>query len=149
MPDEYCVKMGLTTLDSQESPSSSKIITYSDSQGSWVCKDPNFGIHKDPGSEEPTKFQILEDMGLRKLMRVVDMKNNRRYCCVQRAAYVYSLDHVVHGDKKVRYKKKFQFSCCFASSFGSNSSPEIVVASVLLQSERYRYVHTCPPTCAQ
>jgi len=81
--------MGLSTLGSQGSQSSSKIIMYLDSQGSWVCKDPNFGIHKDPGSEEPTKFQILEDMGFRKLMRVVDVKNNRRYCCVQRELHMY------------------------------------------------------------
>jgi len=66
--------MVLSTVGSQGSRSSSKIIMYLDSQGSCICKDPNFGIHKDPGSEEPTKFQILEDMGLRKLMRVVDVK---------------------------------------------------------------------------
>ena len=31
------------------------------------------GICKDLGSKEPTKFQILEDMGLWKLMKVVDV----------------------------------------------------------------------------
>lgn len=38
--------------------------------------------------------------------------------CSEKAAYVYSLPHVVQGVKKVCYKKKFNSSiCCWASTF--------------------------------
>lgn len=38
--------------------------------------------------------------------------------CSEKAAYVYSLTHVVQGVKKVHYKKKFHSSsCCWASTF--------------------------------
>ncbi|XP_024991055.1 uncharacterized protein LOC112525245 [Cynara cardunculus var. scolymus] len=38
--------------------------------------------------------------------------------CSEKAAYVYSLPHVVQGVKKVCYKKKFTSSiCCWASTF--------------------------------
>ncbi|CAK9156297.1 unnamed protein product [Ilex paraguariensis] len=38
--------------------------------------------------------------------------------CSEKAAYVYSLPHVVQGVKKVYYKKKFNSSsCCWASTF--------------------------------
>jgi len=47
--------------------------------------------------------------------------------CSERAAYIYLLDHVVHGVKKVWYKKKFQSSCCFASTFSSNSSLGLIL----------------------
>lgn len=47
--------------------------------------------------------------------------------CSEKAAYVYSLEHVAQGVKKVWYKKKFQSSCCFASTVGSNSSAGLIL----------------------
>ncbi|GAB2259775.1 hypothetical protein Droror1_Dr00010630 [Drosera rotundifolia] len=41
--------------------------------------------------------------------------------CSEKAAYLYSLAHVVQGTKKVCYKKKFGSSCCWAATFGSPS----------------------------
>ncbi|KAK9670711.1 hypothetical protein RND81_13G219800 [Saponaria officinalis] len=43
--------------------------------------------------------------------------------CSEKAAYIYSLSHAVHGEKKVCYKKKFHSSSCYwASLFGISSS---------------------------
>ncbi|KAL0332775.1 UNVERIFIED_CONTAM: hypothetical protein Scaly_2179000 [Sesamum calycinum] len=39
--------------------------------------------------------------------------------CSEKAVYVYSLLHLVQGVKKVLYKKKFNSSCYWASTFGS------------------------------
>ncbi|XP_073293615.1 uncharacterized protein [Primulina huaijiensis] len=40
--------------------------------------------------------------------------------CSEKAVYVYSLSHVVQGVRKVLYKKKFNSSCFWASTFGSS-----------------------------
>ncbi|XP_060675169.1 uncharacterized protein LOC107424288 [Ziziphus jujuba] len=37
--------------------------------------------------------------------------------CSEKAAYIYSFTHVMQGIKKVMYKKRFQVSCCWASTF--------------------------------
>ncbi|KAK4393902.1 hypothetical protein Sango_1861000 [Sesamum angolense] len=44
--------------------------------------------------------------------------------CSEKAVYVYSLLHLVQGVKKVLYKKKFNSSCYWASTFGS---PDVAV----------------------
>ncbi|KAL0449691.1 UNVERIFIED_CONTAM: hypothetical protein Slati_1525500 [Sesamum latifolium] len=48
--------------------------------------------------------------------------------CSEKAVYTYSLSHLVQGVKKVLYKKKFNSSCYWASTFGSlmlGSVPEL------------------------
>lgn len=48
--------------------------------------------------------------------------------CSEKAAYVYSLNHVVQGVKKVLYKKKFHSStCCLASTFYSGSDVGLIL----------------------
>ncbi|KAK3224305.1 hypothetical protein Dsin_011330 [Dipteronia sinensis] len=48
--------------------------------------------------------------------------------CLEKAAYVYSLNHVVQGVKKVLYKKKFHSSsCCFASTFYNGSDVGLIL----------------------
>ncbi|XP_065855738.1 uncharacterized protein [Euphorbia lathyris] len=48
--------------------------------------------------------------------------------CSEKAVYVYSLNHVVQGVKKVHYKKKFHSStCCWASTFYSASDVGLVL----------------------
>ncbi|GAB4847625.1 hypothetical protein Ancab_026686 [Ancistrocladus abbreviatus] len=48
--------------------------------------------------------------------------------CAEKAAYVYSLAHVVQGVKKVCYKKKFGSSSCYwASTFCSPSSAGLIL----------------------
>ncbi|KAK2657637.1 hypothetical protein Ddye_010689 [Dipteronia dyeriana] len=48
--------------------------------------------------------------------------------CMEKAAYVYSLNHVVQGVKKVLYKKKFHSSsCCFASTFYNGSDVGLIL----------------------
>ncbi|KAK9285876.1 hypothetical protein L1049_025077 [Liquidambar formosana] len=48
--------------------------------------------------------------------------------CSEKAAYVYSLIHVVQGVKKVHYKKKFHSSsCCWASTFFSPSDVGLIL----------------------
>eukprot|EP00258_Populus_trichocarpa_P041917 XP_024457936.1 uncharacterized protein LOC7492127 isoform X2 [Populus trichocarpa] len=45
-------------------------------------------------------------------------KQSSLLICSEKAVYVYSLNHVAQGIKKVLYKKKFQSSsCCWASTF--------------------------------
>ncbi|KAG5245445.1 syntaxin-binding protein [Salix suchowensis] len=45
-------------------------------------------------------------------------KQSSLLICSEKAVYVYSLNHVAQGVKKVLYKKKFQScSCCWASTF--------------------------------
>ncbi|XP_024025786.1 uncharacterized protein LOC21390484 isoform X2 [Morus notabilis] len=41
--------------------------------------------------------------------------------CSEKALYLYSFTHVIEGVKKVICKKKFQSSCCWASTFYSSS----------------------------
>ncbi|KAF3440877.1 hypothetical protein FNV43_RR19163 [Rhamnella rubrinervis] len=47
--------------------------------------------------------------------------------CSEKAAYIYSFMHVMQGVKKVIYKKKFQFSCCWASTFSSSSDVGLIL----------------------
>ncbi|KAJ8763993.1 hypothetical protein K2173_004864 [Erythroxylum novogranatense] len=48
--------------------------------------------------------------------------------CSEKAVYVYSLNHVVQGIKKVHYKKKFHSSsCCWASTFYSDSKIGLIL----------------------
>ncbi|KAL5752322.1 hypothetical protein ACOSQ2_022829 [Xanthoceras sorbifolium] len=48
--------------------------------------------------------------------------------CSEKAAYIYSLNHVVQGVKKVLYKKKFHSSsCCLASTFYSGSEVGLIL----------------------
>ncbi|CAK7355561.1 unnamed protein product [Dovyalis caffra] len=48
--------------------------------------------------------------------------------CSEKAAYVYSLNHVAQGVKKVHFKKKFQSSsCCWASTFCTASDAGLVL----------------------
>ncbi|XP_052190065.1 uncharacterized protein LOC127799878 isoform X2 [Diospyros lotus] len=47
--------------------------------------------------------------------------------CAEKAAYVYSLVHVVQGIKKVLYKKKFNNSCCWASTFYTTDAAGLVL----------------------
>ncbi|XP_057958886.1 uncharacterized protein LOC131151627 [Malania oleifera] len=52
------------------------------------------------------------------------LKQSSLLLCSEKAAYVYSLMHVVQGVKKVQYKKKFHSSsCCWASTFNFNTPP--------------------------
>ncbi|CAL8171514.1 unnamed protein product [Prunus armeniaca] len=47
--------------------------------------------------------------------------------CSEKAAYVYSFTHVMQGVKKVIYKKKFQASCCWASTFYTSSDVGLIL----------------------
>ncbi|KAH7566170.1 hypothetical protein JRO89_XS08G0109400 [Xanthoceras sorbifolium] len=48
--------------------------------------------------------------------------------CSEKAAYIYSLNHVVQGVKKVLYKKRFHSSsCCLASTFYSGSEVGLIL----------------------
>ncbi|XP_040365174.1 uncharacterized protein LOC112172759 [Rosa chinensis] len=47
--------------------------------------------------------------------------------CSEKAAYIYSFTHVMQGVKKVIYKKKFQSSCCWASTFYTSDVGLILV----------------------
>ncbi|KAI4327839.1 hypothetical protein L6164_020257 [Bauhinia variegata] len=48
--------------------------------------------------------------------------------CSEKSLYIYSLEHVVQGIKKVLHKKKFQSSCCcWAASFYSPSGLGLIL----------------------
>ncbi|XP_019172350.1 PREDICTED: uncharacterized protein LOC109167711 [Ipomoea nil] len=51
--------------------------------------------------------------------------------CSEKAVYVYSLEHVVQGDKKVLYETKFDSSscCCWASTFDGPQARLILLFS--------------------
>ncbi|GAV83036.1 Lgl_C domain-containing protein [Cephalotus follicularis] len=58
---------------------------------------------------------------------VEDSKQSFLLLCCEKAAYVYSLNHVVQGVKKVQYKKKFHYSSCWASTFCSASEVGLIL----------------------
>ncbi|PSS00383.1 Syntaxin-binding protein [Actinidia chinensis var. chinensis] len=48
--------------------------------------------------------------------------------CSEKAAYVYSLVHIMQGIKKVLFKKKFHSSCCWASTFYAPDAAGLILA---------------------
>ncbi|GFZ09459.1 transducin/WD40 repeat-like superfamily protein [Actinidia rufa] len=48
--------------------------------------------------------------------------------CSEKAAYVYSLVHIMQGIKKVLFKKKFHSSCCWASTFYTPDAAGLILA---------------------
>ncbi|OAY57661.1 uncharacterized protein LOC110609749 isoform X2 [Manihot esculenta] len=56
------------------------------------------------------------------------LKQSSLLICSEKAVYVYSLNHIVQGVKKVYYKKKFHSSlCCWASIFCCASDVGLVL----------------------
>ncbi|GMN28702.1 hypothetical protein TIFTF001_002146 [Ficus carica] len=54
--------------------------------------------------------------------------------CSEKALYLYSFTHVIQGVKKVICKKKFQTSCCWASTFYTSS--EVAALALLFTNGR-------------
>ncbi|XP_034683738.1 uncharacterized protein LOC117913008 isoform X1 [Vitis riparia] len=69
-----------------------------------------------------------ENLDLNKGNYIEDSKQLSLLLCSEKAAYVYSLTHVIQGIKKVHYKKKFNSSCCcWASTFYTPSDAGLVL----------------------
>ncbi|XP_061997869.1 uncharacterized protein LOC133715398 [Rosa rugosa] len=69
--------------------------------------------------KKPTRALFMQILDSSKGSSVEDamQKQSLLLLCSEKAAYIYSFTHVMQGVKKVIYKKKFQSSCCWASTF--------------------------------
>ncbi|PRQ47203.1 putative transcription factor WD40-like family [Rosa chinensis] len=79
--------------------------------------------------KKPTRALFMQILDSSKGSSVEDamQKQSLLLLCSEKAAYIYSLTHVMQGVKKVIYKKKFQSSCCWASTFHTSDVGLILV----------------------
>ncbi|XP_004287725.1 PREDICTED: uncharacterized protein LOC101298930 isoform X1 [Fragaria vesca subsp. vesca] len=73
--------------------------------------------------KKPTRALFMQILDTRKGSSVENamQKQSSLLLCSEKAAYIYSFTHVMQGVKKVIHKKKFQSSCCWASTFYTSS----------------------------
>ncbi|XP_034223621.1 uncharacterized protein LOC117633893 isoform X2 [Prunus dulcis] len=79
--------------------------------------------------QDVKRLNLLNGLDLSKGSPVEDgvPKQSLLLLCSEKAAYVYSFTHVMQGVKKVIYKKKFQASCCWASTFYTSSDVGLIL----------------------
>ncbi|KAM5546984.1 hypothetical protein ABKV19_001488 [Rosa sericea] len=79
--------------------------------------------------KKPTRALFMQILDSSKGSSVEDamQKQSLLLLCSEKAAYIYSFTHVMQGVKKVIYKKKFQSSCCWASTFYTSDVGLILV----------------------
>ncbi|XP_008448470.2 uncharacterized protein LOC103490647 isoform X2 [Cucumis melo] len=74
----------------------------SSTRGSGIPNDLELGKGSNPGVDSVPKQSLV-------------------LLCSEKAAYIFSFVHAVQGIKKVLYKKKFHSTCCWASTFYSET----------------------------
>ncbi|XP_021804576.1 uncharacterized protein LOC110748909 [Prunus avium] len=79
--------------------------------------------------QDVKRLNLLNGLDLSKGSPVEDgvPKQSLLLLCSEKAAYVYSFTHVMQGVKKVIHKKKFQASCCWASTFYTSSDVGLIL----------------------
>ncbi|CAN6541397.1 unnamed protein product [Malus baccata var. baccata] len=76
------------------------------------------------------RSNILNGLDLIKGSSTVDDTTQKQFLlllCSEKAAYIYSFTHIMQGVKKVIYKKKFQSSCCWASTFQNSNDLGLIL----------------------
>ncbi|XP_050379667.1 uncharacterized protein LOC126797017 isoform X2 [Argentina anserina] len=79
--------------------------------------------------KKPTRALFMQILDFSKGNSAEDamQKQSLLLLCSEKAAYIYSFTHVMQGVKKVVHKKKFQSTCCWASTFYTPSDVGLIL----------------------
>nr|GLL19079.1 uncharacterized protein LOC109167711 [Ipomoea trifida] len=112
-----------------------KVLVVATRDSSVLALDGETGNILSPSIVHPTKPSRAL------FMQIIDCKDTDKrnsdasrlplvLLCSEKAVYVYSLEHIVQGDKKVHYKDKFDSSsCCWASTFDGPQAALVLLFS--------------------